>query len=306
MLSLTFLGTSAARPTIERNVSSLALQREGETLLFDAGEGTQRQMMKYGTSFALNDIFFTHFHADHFLGVIGLVRTLGLQARVEPLRLYGPRGAKKILETALQLGVERAPFPVEVVELKAGESLQRDGYVLQAFATEHGPPGSAIGYALREAERPGRFDPEKARAAGVPEGPLWGKLQRGETVTTDDGRRVAAEGIVGPKRAGRLVVITGDTRPAASVVDAATGADLLVHEATFGEEEKDRAKETQHSTAKEAAQVALAARVKRLVLCHVSARYSISADELVKEARAVFPEVAVARDGMVVEVGFRE
>jgi len=306
MLSLTFLGTSAARPTIERNVSSLAVQREGETLLFDAGEGTQRQMMRYGTSFALNDIFFTHFHADHFLGVIGLVRTLGLQGRTDPLRLYGPRGAKKVLETALQLGVERAPFPVEVKEMKPGGALQRDGYALEAFATEHGPPGGSLGYALREAERLGRFDPDKARAAGVPEGPLWGKLQRGEAVALPDGRTASAADIVGPKRPGRLVVITGDTRPCASVVDAATGADLLVHEATFGEEEKDRAKETQHSTAKEAAQVALASRAKRLVLSHVSARYSISADELVKEAKEVFPEVSVARDGMVVEVGYAD
>jgi len=306
MLSLTFLGTSAARPTVERNVSSLAIHREGETLLFDAGEGTQRQMMRYGTSFALNDIFFTHFHADHFLGVIGLVRTLGLQGRTDPLRLYGPKGGKKVLETALQLGVERVPFPIEITELKPGQSLKRDGYALEAIATEHGPPGGSIGFALREAERLGRFDPEKARAAGVPEGPLWGKLQRGEKVQLPDGAWLTADGIVGAKRPGRLVVITGDTRPCASVVDAAQGADLIVHEATFGDEEKDRAKETQHSTAKEAAQVALASRAKRLVLSHVSARYSISADELVKEAKEVFAETSVARDGMVVDVAYAD
>jgi ribonuclease Z len=304
MLALTFLGTSAARPTVERNVSALSVQREGETFLFDAGEGTQRQMMRYGVSFALHDIFFTHFHADHFLGVIGLVRTLGLQGRTDPLRLYGPRGAKNVLETALMLGVERAPFAVDIQELKSGDAVKRDGYAIEAFTTEHG--GGAIGYALREADRKGRFDPDAARAAGVPEGPLWGKLQRGEPVQLADGRMVTTAGIVGPPRPGRLVVITGDTRPCASVVDAATGADLLVHEATFGEEEKARAKETQHSTAKEAAQVALAARARRLILSHVSARYSISADELVKEAREVFPEVAVARDGMAVDVPFRD
>jgi ribonuclease Z len=255
-------------------------------------------------SFALNDIFFTHFHADHFLGVIGLVRTLGLQGRTDPLRLYGPRGAQKVLETALMLGVERAPFAVDIQELKPGDAVKRDGYAIEAFTTEHG--GGAIGYALREADRKGRFDPDAARTAGVPEGPLWGKLQRGEPVQLADGRTVTTAGIVGPPRPGRLVVITGDTRPCASVVDAATGADLLVHEATFGEEEKERAKETQHSTAKEAAQVALAARARRLILSHVSARYSISADELVKEAREVFPEVAVARDGMAVDVPFRD
>src|ERR1700704_3032253 len=296
MLAVTFLGTSAARPTVERNVSALALVREGETLLFECGEGTQRQMMRYGVSFALSEIFFTHFQADHFLGVIGLIRTLGLQTRTDPMRLYGPKGAKKILGQAIQLGVERVPFEVEIRELKAGDvvgqrvtgNVQRDGYDIHVFGTEHG--GGSVGYALREHERLGRFDPDKARAAGVPEGHLWGKLQRGETVALEDGRTVSAEGIVGAKRPGRLVVLTGDTRPCAAVVDAAQGADLLIHEATFGEEEKERAKETGHSTAREAAQIAVAARARRLVLSHVSARYSISAEELGKEAREVVKE----------------
>jgi ribonuclease Z len=304
MLSVTFLGTSAARPTVERNVSAMSLVREGETLLFECGEGTQRQMMRYGVSFALSEIFFTHFHADHFLGVIGLIRTLGLQVRTEPMVLYGPKGAKKLLGQAIQLGVERVPFEIEIRELKPGEVVQRDAYDICVFGTEHG--GGSVGYALREHERPGRFDPEKARAAGVPEGHLWGKLQRGETVGLPDGRTVTADGIVGPKRPGRVIVFTGDTRPCAAVVDAAQGADLLIHEATFGEEEKERAKETGHSTAREAAQVALAAKAKRLVLSHVSARYSISAEELVKEAREVFRETTVAKDGMTVEVPFAD
>lgn len=310
MLSVTFLGTSAARPTVERNVSSLALVREGETLLFDCGEGTQRQMMRYGVSFALNDILFTHFHGDHFLGVIGLIRTLGLQGRTEPLRLWGPRGAKQVLRTAMLLGVERVPFDVQIEEVKAGDVIgeggtgKREGYGLHVFATEHG--GGSVGYALVEHERYGRFDPDKARAAGIPEGPLWGKLQRGEAIELADGRRLTADGFVGPPRAGRKVVITGDTRPCASVVDAASGADLLVHEATFGEEEKERSKETMHSTAREAAQVALAARVRKLVLHHLSARYSITAEDLVKEAKEVFPAVVAAKDGMTVDVPFAE
>ena len=312
MLSVTFLGTSAARPTVERNVSALALVREGETLLFECGEGTQRQMMRYGVSFALSDIFFTHFHADHFLGVIGLIRTLGLQGREEPMRLYGPRGAKKLLGQAMQLGVERVPFPIEIQEVKPGMVLrergagsgERQSYEIHVFGTEHG--GGSVGYAIQEHERLGRFDPEKARAAGIPEGPLWGKLHKGEPIELADGRKLTADGFVGPRRPGRLVVFTGDTRPCAAVVDAAKGADLLIHEATFGEEEKDRAKETGHSTAREAAQVALAANAKRLVLSHVSARYSISAEELVKEARDVFKETTVAKDGMEVEVPFAE
>jgi ribonuclease Z len=304
MLALTFLGTSAARPTVERNVSGIALVREGETLLFDCGEGTQRQMMRFGVSFALRDIFFTHFHADHFLGVIGLMRTLGLQGREEPMRLWGPKGAKQVLKVALTLGVERVPFDVAIEEVKPGQVLPRDGYALHVFATKHG--GGSVGYALVENERYGKFDPEKARALGVPEGPLWGKLQRGEAIELADGRQLTADSVVGPKRPGRKVVLTGDTRPVATVVDAAQGADLLVHEATFGEEDKERAVETNHSTAREAAQVALAAKVRRLVLNHLSARYSISADELVSEAREVFPEVVAAKDGMTVEVPFSD
>ncbi|HEX4628402.1 MAG TPA: ribonuclease Z [Gemmatimonadales bacterium] len=308
MLSVTFLGTSAARPTVERNVSAMALVREGETLLFECGEGTQRQMMRYGVSFALSEIFFTHFHADHFLGVIGLIRTLGLQARAEPMCLYGPKGATKLLEQALKLGVERVPFEVRIAEVKPGEIIRdagsgkRDAYAIHVFGTEHG--GGSVGYALKEDERRGKFDVGKARAAGIPEGPLWGKLTKGESITTDDGRRMTPSDFVGPKRPGRLVVFTGDTRPCASVVDAAQRADLLIHEATFGEEEKERAKETGHSTAREAAQVALAATARRLVLSHVSARYSISADELVKEAREVFKETVVAKDGMTIEVPY--
>ena len=305
MLTVTFLGTSAARPTVERNVSGLALHREGETMLFECGEGTQRQMMKYGVSFALSEIFFTHFHADHFLGVIGLIRTLGLQGRPEPLLLYGPKGAKKVLGEAMKLGVERVPFPIEITEVNPGDAIgKRDGYEIRPFATEHG--GVSVGYALREFERRGRFDVEKAKAAGIPEGPLWGKLTKGEAIELADGRKLTADGFVGPTRPGRLVVFTGDTRPSASTIDAAKGADLLIHEATFGEEEKDRAKETGHSTAKEAAQVALAAGAKKLVLCHVSARYSMSADELVREAKEVFPAVFVARDGQEVDVPFAD
>lgn len=307
MLTATFLGTSAARPTIERNVSGLAIHREGETLLFECGEGTQRQMMRYGVSFALSEIFFTHFHADHFLGVIGLIRTLGLQGRPEPLFLYGPKGAKKVLSTALQLGVERVPFPVEIKEVKAGDTvsgpIKRDGYDICAFPTEHGG-GPSLGYVVREHARRGRFDVDKARAAGIPEGPLWGKLSKGEPIELADGRRLTPDGFVGPARPGRVVAFTGDTRPCAATVDAALGADLLIHEATFSEDERDRARDTGHSTAKEAAQVALAAKAKRLVLSHVSARYSLSADELVKEARDVFPNASVAKDGLEVDVPF--
>ncbi len=314
MLTLTFLGTSAARPTVERSVSSIALMREGETLLFDCGEGTQRQMMKYGVSFALTEIFFTHYHADHFLGVIGLIRTLGLQGYTDTLRLYGPPGGKKILGKAVELGVDRAPFPIEINELEIGSKISRKEYDIEVLPADHGRGAAA--YALREHTRLGRFDPDKAREMGIPEGPLWGRIHKGETVEIEvkqgdpsprSGRRVVTPGeLVGPTRKGRLVVISGDTRPSGVIVEAATGADVLVHEATFGDEEKDRAKETGHSTAVEAAQVALAAGAKRLVLTHVSARYSATTDVLLKEAREVFAETVVARDGLIVEVPFPE
>jgi ribonuclease Z len=302
MLNVLFLGTSAARPTVERNVTAQVCVREGESLLFDCGEGTQRQMMRYGVSFALKDVFFTHFHADHWLGIVGLVRTFGLQGRTEPMTLHGPRGASRVLQAALGLGVEKTPFPIEIVEVEPGTSLARGDYRLDVFAADHG--ALALGYALVEKDRLGVFDPAAARAAGVPEGPLWGKLQRAQSVTLEDGRVVSPEGIVGPPRPGRKVVLSGDSRPCAATTAAAQGADLLVHEATFGEEEKERAKETGHSTAREAAEVARAAGVRKLALTHLSARYSRDAADLLAEAKSVFPETVIAKDGMELDVPF--
>ncbi|MCZ6916073.1 MAG: ribonuclease Z [Gemmatimonadetes bacterium] len=304
MLAVTFLGTSAARPTVERNVSSITVAREGETLMFDCGEGTQRQMMRYGVSFTLRDIFFTHFHADHILGVTGLVRTLGLQGRTDPMCLHGPPGAKDVLGQALTLGIERVPFEIEVKEIRAGERLDRGDYDIEVFSTEH--TRHSVGYAIVEHQRLGRFDPEKARALGIPEGPMWGMIHAGKSVTLEDGRTIGPEELVGPARSGRKVVLTGDTRPCESVAAAAEGADLLVHEATFAQEEEDRARETGHSTAREAAQVALAARVRKLALCHLSARYSRDFGPVLEEARAVFPEVVVAKDGMTIDVPFAD
>ena len=304
MLKLLFLGTSAARPTVERSVSALAVVREGETLLFECGEGTQRQMMRYGVSFGLSEVFFTHFHADHFLGVIGLVRTLGLQGRIDPMRFYGPKGARRLLGAALGLGVERVPFEVEIEELEPEAALHREGYEILTYAADHG--GSALGYVLVEKDRLGKFDPARAKELGVPEGPLWGRLQRAEAVTLDDGRVIEPASIVGSPRPGRKVVYTGDTRPCKATIEAAIGADLLVHEATFSLEEAERAKETDHSTAHEAAEVARMARARRLVLTHLSARYSRDAGPLLEEARAVFPETVIAKDGLEVDVPFSE
>ena len=274
-------------------------------MLFDCGEGTQRQMMRYGVSFSLSDIFFTHFHADHVIGVIGLMRTMALQGRTDTLRLWGPKGGSRHLKRAEQFGVDRLTFPVEIQELEGGQAVKRNGYSVVAFPVEHGP-GPAFGYALVEDDRKGRFDPEMAREIGIPEGPMWGKIHRGESVTLESGRVVQPSELVGPRRSGRTVVITGDTRPCNSTEIAAKDADLLVHEATFGDEEAERAVETGHSTAREAGQLARRANCRRLLLTHFSARYSRDAAELETQARAEFPDVTIGKDGMEVEVPFKE
>jgi ribonuclease Z len=277
--------------------------REGETLLFDCGEGTQRQMMRYGVAFSLRDIFFSHMHVDHILGVVGLMRTMALQGREESLRIWGPPGSSKVLRRAETLGADRVGFPVEYRELAPGESIRRDGYSIIPFAADH-VRTSALGFALVEELRLGRFNPDRARELGVPEGPMWGRLHRGVPVTLDDGREIDPADLVGPTRPGRKLVITGDTRPCDATAEASVGADLLVHEATFAEEEAARASETGHSTAREAAQVAARAGVKRLVLTHVSARYSRDVSDLEREARAVFPATQIAKDGTEVEIAF--
>lgn len=304
-LTLRFLGTSASRPTVERNVTSLAMIREGETLLFDCGEGTQRQMMRYGISFAVADIFFTHMHADHMLGVIGLCRTLSLQGRTEPMRLWGPRGSASLLRQAIALGTDKQPFPLEINEVTADSPIARKGFSIMPYAVDH-KDKVALGYALVEEIRLGRFNPDKARELGIPEGPAWGRIHKGESVTLDDGRVMAPSDLVGPSRSGRKVVFTGDSRPCDSTVRAAEGGDVLIHEATFGDEEQARALETGHATAREAAETAAKAGVKKLVLTHLSARYSMNPTELLQQAREVFPETVIARDGFELDVPFAQ
>jgi ribonuclease Z len=304
-LSIRLLGTSASRPTVERNVASVAIVREGETLLFDCGEGTQRQMMRYGVSFSLEDIFFTHFHADHVIGVIGLMRTMSLQGRSEALRFWGPRGAVRLLKRAEEFGMDRLSFPIEIAELEPEQRIERKDYAIVPYAVDH-RGARALGYAIVEDERKGRFNPDHARELGIPEGPLWGEIHRGRAVTLDDGRVIAPSELVGAPRSGRKVVVTGDTRPCAATIEAARGADVLVHEATFGDEEAARAIETGHSTAREAAMVARDAGVGTLLLTHFSARYSRDASDLGKEARQCFERTIVGKDGLELEVAYRD
>jgi len=301
-LDLFFAGTGGSVPSARHGLPALLLRRGGDRVLFDCGEGTQRQMMRYGVGFSFSEIFFSHYHSDHMLGVIGLFRTMGLLDRKDGVTLYGPKHAQRILGGALSVGLERTKFPVEIIEVKAGDCLKRKEYEIQVFATDHRV--DTVGYALVEKDRLGRFDPDLAKSMGIPEGPLWGQIHRGKSVTLPDGREVGPEGLVGPARPGRTVVYSGDTRPCPGLRDAAKGADLLIHEATFGAEEAARAVETGHSTAGEAARVARDAGVRRLVLTHISARYNREAPELLAEATAVFPATQIARDGMSVDVPF--
>lgn len=305
LLRLTFLGTSAAQPTLHRNLSGLAVKAHADLLLFDCGEGSQRQMVRYGTGFTVDAVFFTHFHADHYLGIIGFLRTLGMTGRSEPIHLYGPPSAKRLLHQAVHLGVEAMSFPVEIHELKDGDVVPRKGYAVHAVGVDHRI--NALGYALVEDDRPGRFNLETARALGVPEGPSFGKLQRGEPVTLEDGRTVKPEDVLGAPRAGRKLVISGDTRPCPSLVKASKDADLLVHESTFSDDEQERAVETRHSTAREAARVAREAGARRLVLTHLSSRHDTDPSKLLTQAREEYQgPVEVAFDGFTVELPLRD
>ena len=299
MLRVTFLGTSAAQPTAGRNLTGLALRRAGELVLFDCGEGTQRQMIRYGTGFDVAAIFFTHFHADHYIGAIGLLRTLSMLGREAPLRLYGPRPARRILQVMLFTGTDALSFPVEIHELVPGDAVRLTGADVRAYPTAHRTP--SLGYALVEDARPGRFHPERASALGVPPGPLFGALQHGRPVEVKD-RTVRPDEVMEPARRGRAVFVTGDTRPVRETVEAARGADLLVHDATFGDEEQGRAEETFHSTAREAARVACEAGVRHLALTHLSTRYDRDPTPLLLQAREEYPAVGVAHDGLVLEI----
>jgi ribonuclease Z len=301
-LDVIFLGTSASAPTARRGLSSLLIRRGGDRLLFDCGEGTQRQLLRSSVGLVdLEHIFVTHLHADHYLGLPGLLKTFALRGREVSLTVYGPPGLRELVETLSRI-FGRLSYRVEFLELRAGQSVDFDGYRVLAFPVEHGV--SAVGYALVEEERPGRFDDAVADALGVPFGPERGRLQRGESVMLADGRTVAPAELVGPPRPGRTVVYSGDTVPATAVALLFPEADLLVHEATFIAEEAERALETKHSTAAGAARVACDARVSLLALTHFSPRYL--GPELLAEAREVFAATVAPRDFDLIEVPFRE
>jgi ribonuclease Z len=301
-LDVVFLGTSASAPTAQRAPTALLVRRGGERLLFDCAEGTQRQLLRSTVGLPdLEEVFVTHFHADHYLGLPGMLKTFALRQRDTPLRLYGPPGLTDLYRSLGRI-VGRLSYEVEVEELRPGEALERDGYRILVFPVHHGV--SAVGYVLAEDERPGEFDAAGADALGIPFGPERGALQRGETITLDDGRVLTPELVVGAPRPGRRIVIPGDTAPVETVRVLAEGADVLIHEATFLEDERDRAEDTLHSTALQAAEIARDAGVRLLALTHVSPRYF--GPEIVREAREAFDAVVVPRDFDVIDVPFPE
>jgi ribonuclease Z len=299
-LSVVFLGTGGSVPTARRATACLLARIGGERMLFDCGEGAQRQMHRSTGLVQLDEIFITHYHADHYLGLPGLLKTYDLQDRRRPLRIVGPHGLHSLFAVLARI-FGKLSYDVELVELAEGDAVRHEGYEIRSFPVEHRM--RALGYALVEDERPGRFDPETATRLGVQPGPDFSRLQAGEEVQGSDGI-VRPDQVMGPPRRGRKVVVSGDTGPCEMTRVAAHEAELLVHDASFADEEIERAAETGHSTARQAAEIAAAAQVKLLALVHVSSRYDVR--EVLVEAREVFRTAEAPRDFDVVEIPFPE
>jgi ribonuclease Z len=299
-LEVIFLGTGGSVPSARRSTASVLVARGGERLMFDCGEGTQRQLQRSLGLVQVDAVYLTHFHADHILGLPGLLKSYDLTDREVPLAIYGPPGLKDLF-AILKPIVGRIGFEIELVELAPGDAVGRDEYEIQAFEAAHG--ASANGYALVEARRPGRFDVETAKRLGVPEGPDFARLQAGEEVQGASGPVRPAE-VVGPDRPGRTVAITGDTSPSPATVAAAADAELLVHDASFAEEEAQRAAETGHSTVGQAAAVAREAHVKMLALVHISSRYHVG--KVLEEAQDVYEPTVAPKDFDTIEIPFPE
>jgi ribonuclease Z len=304
-LNVVFLGTAGSVPTSMRGLPAIAIQRKNELILFDCGEGVQRQMIQAKIGFhRKTKIFITHMHGDHVLGLPGLMQTMALLNRKQKLELYGPVGIKAFIKCVQDTVQSIITFPIEITEMKKeGVVCQEQEYRVSCTETDHGILSFA--YALEEKPRPGRFYPEKAKALGIDEGQLWSRLQKGEEVKLPDGRIVKPEQVVGKSRIGRKIVYSGDTRPTDSLVKLATSTDLLIHDATFAQELTGRANEDGHSTPIQAAEAAKKAKAKQLILTHISARYP-DTQALLKQAREVFPKVEVAKDFMKIEMLFME
>jgi ribonuclease Z len=296
-MSLFFAGTAGSVPSARRGLPAVLLRCGGDRVLFDCGEGTQRQLLRSVGLLDLDSVFITHLHADHWLGLPGMLKSFALRERSEPLSVYGPPGLAELMR-AMRVVYGRLPYQLSIVELEPAQPVQRDGYLIAAVPVRH-KGEAAFGYAIVEQSRPGHLDPQLAQQLGVTPGPDFGRLQRGETVAG-----VKPEQVMGPTREGRKLVISGDTAPCQALAIAAHQADVLVHEATFLDEEAERARQTLHSTARQAAELAREAEVRMLALTHVSSRYAGS--ELRDEARAVFARAEAVRDFDTIHVPFPE
>lgn len=304
MLQVIFLGTAGSLPTPERSLPAILVNREGDLLLFDCGEGTQRQMMIARTGMMrLSHIFLTHLHADHILGIPGLLETMAFQGRGDPLVIAGPPRTARMVSILNGIGCCARNFEVKALEMRPGDALRMNGYTVKAIATQHSVP--SLGYMLLEDMRPGRFNRERAIELGVPVGPMFGRLQRGESIEID-GRVVRPEDVLGAPRPGRKIVYSGDTRPTREIEEASRNADLLIHDGALADDMLDWAVETKHTTAGEAAALAARAGVRRLVLTHISSRYSEDMTPLLNDARKVFPETLIASDLMRLDVPLRD
>jgi ribonuclease Z len=303
-LRVTFLGTSGAGPTTERNPSGLLVNRDGDRLLFDCGEGIQRQMMHHGTGFDLDQIFVTHLHGDHVYGLPGLLETLDFNGREDPLTLHVPPGQKGAMKTFVDALGARPDFPLRIHEVGYDAAvLAREEYEVRSVEVDHRTV--AVGYALIESKRKGRFDRERAEELGVPVGPKFSRLHDGHSVELEDGRVIEPDQVVGPPRPGRRVLYTGDTRPTETVLTAAENADLLIHDASFADDHADRARETGHSTAREAGQIADDAGARRLAMTHISSRYTADVSDHERQAATVFSgDAFVPDDGDSIEIPF--
>lgn len=295
------LGTAGSIPTKSRSLPCIAIRRRGELILFDCGEGAQRQFIRAGIGFPSKfRIFISHLHGDHILGLPGLLQTMSLIGRSAPLEVYGPRGIISFLKALRETVRFLLTFNVRVFEISEGLVYKGEDYVIRACWTDHSIP--CLAFSLEESPRPGKFYPERAVKLGVPRGPLWKKLQMGVAVELRDGRVIRPEQVLGPMRPGLKVVYSGDTAPSDRVIEFAENADLLIHEATFDDSLVSKAIEDKHSTASQAAEVALKANAKFLVLTHISARYEGDDSVLLSQARSIFPKVMVGRDFQVIEL----
>lgn len=297
-MEITFLGTSSAVPTKHRNHTAITLKAFGEVMLFDCGEGTQRQLIEAKISpMKIDKIFITHYHGDHILGLAGLIQSIGFRGRTKDLDIYGPKGLTKLINAIFQLGYFQINYNINIHEIESGVILDSEKYTVEAIETEHNITNMA--YSICEKKKP-KFIRQNAIDLGVPVGPLFGKLQNGESVEVN-GKIIKPKQVLGPKRVGKKFTYSGDTRPCEQMIKFAKNSDILIHESTYQEGDKEHAITNCHSTTKESANIAKEANVKQLILTHISTRYSD--DEIMKkEAKEVFENTIIAYDYLTVSI----